>query len=229
MMILVDGIKYNQKNINYSIYQSKIKNSNNNNFHPFSSEYRPIGYKKNMIFITPLKYENDDKKKIFLKKNYFYLNAFKNINDLDLNFEIFKNKNILIKFELNENNNNYNKLDLYSNLKEIFKDILFSVCENNENIFYIGGVLKEDLKSLLTFLNKNNIFETINNIDIYNYNSIEYMLYDILKWTKKNNISFINGFNFPYQKKYIKLIEKKFKDILNFKQNPDKYKKDINN
>ena len=61
------------------------------------------------------------------------------------------------------------------------------------------------------------------------YNSIEYMIYDILKWTKKNNISFINGFNFPYEKKYIKSIEKKFKDILIFKQNPDKYKKHINN
>ena len=55
------------------------------------------------------------------------------------------------------------------------------------------------------------------------------MLYDILKWTKKNNISFFYGFNFPYQKKYIKLGEKKFKDILIFKQNPDKYKKNINN
>ena len=68
-------------------------------------------------------------------------------------------------------------------------------------------------------------FEITNDIGIYNYNSIEFMLFDILKCTKKNTISFFNGFKFPYQTKYIKLVEKKYKEILIFKQNPNKYEK----
>jgi len=131
------------------------------------------------------------------------------------------NKNILLKFEIK--NNNYNKIDLYHKLKEIFNDILF--CDWDEKNFFIGGNLKKNFKILFKIFKEIEIFDIIKDFDIYIYKNIEFMIYDILNWTKKNNISHYNGFKFPYEDKYIRKTEKKFRDIKILKINPDKYNK----